>query len=97
MHEFCLNNTIKYNVERNVTIMNSKTCIFRQYFFKVEMILADSRTKCTAIFAVFQGNRDPLSQRLPNTTTRLGAGEDWKYKEARRQLLFPGTWLMLLS
>lgn len=97
MHDFCLNNTIKYNVECNVTIMNSKTCIFRQYFFKVKMILADSRTKCTTISTVFQGNRDPLSQRLPNNTTRLGAGEDWKYKEGRRQLLFPGTWLMLLS
>lgn len=65
-------------------------CIFRQYFFKVKMVLADSHTKCAAVFTMFQGNRDPLSQRLPNTTTRLEL-------EKTGQLLFPGTWLMLLS
>lgn len=54
------------------------------------MVLADSHAKCTVVFTMFQGNRDPLSQRLPNTTTRLEL-------EKTGQLLFPGTWLMLLS
>lgn len=61
------------------------------------MRLSDSGTNCMTLFTMFQGSGDPLNQRLPKNTTRLGAGEDRKHREDRRRLFFPGTWLMLLS
>lgn len=48
------------------------------------MRLSDCSNNCMAVFTMFRETVAHLDKKLPKNTTRLGAGEDWKHKEARR-------------